>query len=162
MPSVTTGQLSFSAAPGDVQQALADAGLAINGVSQITVTGTTGKEYVLTYGNGSSNRDYSNVTVVGSTLRGPDGLAANVSLATTEMAALVSGGTTSAKLEVEVSGGGRRQTYQRAVTLSADIVSSSAPAPVPAGSSSFSLLAPNLSQWIVSIDNDGILTATKQ
>lgn len=122
LPAVTTGQLAYNAAASDVQAAFVGAGLTINGQPQITVTGTPGKEYVLTYGNGSANRDYANVTVVGSTLLGPFGLLANVSFATSAIASLVSTAATGVKMEVEVSGSGRRQTYQQDVTLSADII----------------------------------------
>jgi hypothetical protein len=161
LPAVTTGQLTYSASPLEVQDALVAAGLTINSAPQIILTGSAGKEYTLTYANGSANRDYANVVVVGSTLSGPLGLQANVNFATSEIAALVAAGTTTAKLEIEVSGGGRRQTYQTSCTLAADIVSSASPAPVPVGSTSFALLAPDASQWVVSIDNDGTLSATK-
>lgn len=161
VPAITTGQLAHNATPSDVQAAFVSVGLTENDAPQITVTGTQAKEYVITYANGSANRDYANVTVVGSTLRAADGLQANLDLATTQIAALVFNGNTTAKLEVEVSGGGKRQTYQRTVGLSADIVSSSSPTPLPGGSS-FLLKAPDNSTWSVSIDNDGILTATKQ
>ena len=162
LPAITTGQLAYNASPADMQAALVAAGLTINNAPQILVTGTTGKEYVLTYANGSANRDYANVTIVGSTLLGPSGLFANLNLATNEIAALVAAAATGVKLEVEVSDGTKRQTYQRPVILSSDIVSSASPAPVPSGSTSFSLLSPDMSQWLISIDNDGILTATKQ
>lgn len=162
LPAITTGQLSHNAAPADLQAALVAAGLTINNAPQVLVTGTAGQEYILTYANGSANRDYPNVSVVGSTLLGAFGLSANVSLATAEIAALVSANTAGVRMEVEVSGSGRRQTYQRPINLSADIISSASPAPVPSGSASFALLAPDNSQWIVSIDNDGILTASKQ
>lgn len=161
LPAVTTGQLAYNAAPADLQAALVAAGLTVNAAPQILVTGTAGQEYVLTYANGSGGRDYANVSVVGSTLLGAYGLSANVNFSTSEVAALVSAGTTGVKMEIEVSGGGRRQTYQRAVSLSADVISSASPAPVPVGSSSFSLLAPDNSQWVVSIDNNGVLTAVK-
>jgi hypothetical protein len=162
LPAITTGQLAYDATPDDVQSALVAAGLSVNGAPQILVTGTAGREYVLTYANGSANRDYANVSVVGSTLRGPDGLAANVNLATTEMAALVSAGTAAAKMEVEVSGSGRRQTYQRAVNLSPDIISSTSPSPLPVGTAnSFNLSDGSGGVWTVTIDPNGILTASK-
>jgi hypothetical protein len=160
--AVTTGQLSYDASPSAVQGALQAAGLAENNAPQILVTGAAGREYVLTYANGSANRDYANVSIVGSTLLAPAGLSANVNFATTEIAALITAGTTSAKLEVEVSGGGRRQTYQAACSLSSDIVTSTSPTPAPAGSLGFNMIAGNGDVYTVSIDNDGILTATKQ
>ena len=124
LPAVTTGQLAYNAAPGSLQNALAAAGLVENNAAQILVTGSPGREYVLTYANGSANRDYANVSVVGSTLIGPVGLVANVSFATTGISSLVAAGTTSARLEVEVSnsGTGRKHTYQTACSLASDII----------------------------------------
>jgi hypothetical protein len=162
LPALTTGQLAYNAAPSQVEDALIAAGLTVNGAPQILVTGTPGKEYILTYANGSASRDYANAAVVGSTLTGPLGLQANVNFATNEIAALVAAGTTTAKLEIEVSGGGKRQTYQTSCTLSADIVSSTSPTPVPSGSSGFNMIAGNGDVYTITIDNDGILTAAKQ
>lgn len=159
--SITTGQLPYNAPPSAVQSAIAAAGLSVEGISQILVTGRAGEQYALTYANGSSNRDYAPVSVVGSTLLGAYGLSADVNLATAEVASLVSAGASGIKLEVEVSGGGRRQTYQRPVGLGGDIITSAATAPVATGASSFALLSPDSSQWIVSIDNSGVLTAVK-
>jgi hypothetical protein len=84
-----------------------------------------------------------------------------VSFATNEVAALVTAATPGVKMEIEVAGGGRRQTYQRAAALSADIIASSSPTPV-ANATSFNLQSPDNGVWSVSIDNDGVLTATKQ
>ena len=160
LPATTTGQLSYNATPSQVETAIANAGLVASGIAQIVVTGSPGKEYTLTYANGSANRNYSNVSVVGSTLLGPYGLQANVNFTTNEIAALVAAGTTSVSLEIEVAGGGKRQTYRRGVTLSSDIISSASPTPVPSNSS-FTLQSPDASTWTISIDNSGILTATK-
>lgn len=158
--AVTTGSIRHDAAPSDVQAAIAAAGLAITGQPQITVSGVRGSEYVLTYAGGSANRDYANFSLVGNTLAAAAGLSANLSLNTSEVAALVAAGETDAKLEVEVSDGTRRQTYQRPATLAADIISSASPTPTP-GVASFYLSSPDGSQWAVSIGNDGTLTATK-
>lgn len=158
--AITTGQLPFDATPSDVQAALVASGLAISGQPQIAVTGIRGKEYVLTYGNGSANRNYGDVAVVGNTLAGAPGLSANLSLNTADIAAIIAAGTTSAKLEVEVSNGTRRQTYQRAATLGDDIIASGSPAPTP-GQAVFYLTSPDASTWAVTIGNDGVLTATK-
>jgi hypothetical protein len=161
LPAATTGQLAYNASAGEVQSALVAAGLTVDNAAQILVTGTAGQEYILTYANGSANRDYDNATIVGSTLIGPYGLTADVSFATAEVAALVAAGTTAVKMEIEVSASGRRQTYQKGVTLSADVIASVTTAPTSINSSSFTILAPDSSLWTVTIDNDGILTATK-
>jgi hypothetical protein len=162
LPSVTTGQLTYNATSAELQAALVASGLTINGQPQISVTGTPGKEYILTYANGSANRDYDNVSIVGSTLLGAVGLQANVNFATSEVAALVAAGTTTAKLEIEVSGSGRRQTYQTAVTLSADIITSTSPSPLPVGTAnSFNLSDGGGGTWTISIDSSGVLSASK-
>ena len=161
LPAATTGQLAYNASAGEVQSALVAAGLTVDSAAQILVTGTAGQEYILTYANGSANRDYDNVTIVGSTLLGPYGLSANVSFSTAEVAALAAAGTTGVKMEIEVSASGRRQTYQTQASLAGDIISSASPAPVPVGASSFALLDSGSNQWIISIDLDGTLSATK-
>jgi hypothetical protein len=162
LPSITTGQLTYSATSAELQAALVASGLTINGQPQISVTGTPGKEYILTFANGSANRDYDNVSIVGSTLLAAAGLQANVNFATNEIAALVAAGSTTAKLEIEVSGSGKRQTYQTSCTLSADIVSSVSPTPIPVGSSGYNMIAGNGDVYTITIDNNGVLTATKQ
>lgn len=162
LPAITTGQLAYNAAPSEVQAALAASGLILNNAPQILVTGTAGKEYILTYANGSANRDYGNASVVGSNLLGPVGLRANVNFATTQIASLLAAGTTQARLEIEVSDGTVRQTYQTTCTLASDLLNSTSPTPVPAGSLGFNMIASNGDVYTVTIDNDGLLTVTKQ
>lgn len=159
-----TEVMPYNVLPSEMQAAIARAGFAINNAAQITVTGTAADNYVLNYGGGSANIDLANVTLVGSTLSRHPGLTANVSFNTNEVSALISGGNTNVTMEVEVAGSGLRQTYQQGATLSSDIIASSSPAPVPTitPSSSFNLIAPDTSVWNVTIDNSGVLTATKQ
>jgi hypothetical protein len=162
LAAITTGQLAYNATPADVQAAFLAAGLNENNQPQLTVTGTAGSEYLVTYGNGSANRDYASLTIVGSTLAAAPGIAANVNFATSEIAALVAAGTTSAKLEVEVAGSGKRQTYQTGATLSGDIISSTSPSPLPVGTAnSFNLADGAGGTWTISIDSSGVLSAAK-
>ena len=162
LAAITTGQLAHNASPAEVESAFVAAGLTQNNQPQLTVTGTAGSEYVITYGNGSASRDYANLTIVGSTLAAAPGLAANVNFATNEIAALVAAGTTSANLEVEVTGSGKRQTYQTTATLSGDIISSTSPSPLPANTAaSFNLSDGAGGVWTISIDSSGILSAAK-
>jgi hypothetical protein len=158
LAAITTGQLAYNASPSDVQEAFLAAGLNENNQPQLSVTGTAGSEYVITYGNGSASRDYPSLTIVGSTLAAAPGLAANVNFATSEMAALSAAGTTSANLEVEVAGSGKRQTYQRGVTLSSDIIAagSSDPLALTTGNA-FRLMSPNGTVFEISADNEGML-----
>ena len=162
LPAVTTGQIAYNADAAAVQAALVAAGITVIASNQILVTGTPGQKYLLTFANGSANRDYANVSVVGSTLIAPAGLQANVNFATSEIAALVAAGTTSAKLEVEVAGSGKRQTYQASCALSGDLISSTSPSPLPANTAnSFNLSDGAGGVWTVTIDSSGVLTASK-
>jgi hypothetical protein len=159
--SVTTPQLPYNASPDAVQSAIAASGLAIGGAAQIAVSGTTGKEYVLTYGGGSANRDYANVTLAGNTLAGPAGLSANLNLNTAEIAALIAAGNSRATLEIEVSDGTRRQTYQRTVSLGSDVIDSTSSAALATTTASgFVLMSSNGTVWEITPDNAGVLQAT--
>ena len=162
LSAINTAQLAYNSTPAAVQDAILDAGFDIDGTANITVTGTAASEYVLNYGGGSAGVSFSNVTLVGSTLARQPGLSANVNFNTTGISSLIAAGTTAVTMEVEVAGGGLRQTYQQAATLGNDIIASTSPTPTPTGSSGFTMLAPDNSQWVITVDNDGILTATKQ
>lgn len=156
--AVTTPQIAYNSTPSDVQAAIVAAGLADNGAPQIAVTGTPRKEFVFVYGGRSSGRDYGNLALVGSTLVGAKGVGANVSFNTTEVAALVSAGTTNVNLEVEISEGAVRQTFRRAATLSGDIISSTSPSPLPAvTASSFALQSGNGTVFTITVTNGGEL-----
>lgn len=162
VPAITTGQLAFDASPQDIQNAIASAGFSSNGSAQISVTGTRGVQHILTYGNGSSNRDYANVIVVGSTLLGERGFQGQLNLSTSEIAELVASGDVSVKLEIEATDDGKRQTYQMAAELSADIVSAESPIPLPSNTAnSFNLSDGDGGTWTVTIDSDGVLTTSK-
>ena len=158
---ITTGQIANNATAETVQDAFLSAGITVGGAPQINASGNFGSGFILTFANTQANINFD-PAVVSSTLAAAPGLSANVNFSTAEVAALIAAGTTSARLEIEVAGGGLRQTYQTQISLASDIISSASPAPVPVGSTSFALLAPDSSQWVVSIDNDGSLTATKQ
>ena len=163
VPAITTPQISYDATASDVQAAIVAAGFSEGGSPQIAVSGTARKEFTLVYGGRSSGRDYDNVAVVGSTLAGADGVEANVSFNTTEIAALIAAGTTNVILEVEVSQGAVRQTFRRAATLSPDLITSTSPSPLPANvATSFDLEAPDGGVWTVTITNEGELQLAKQ
>ena len=157
--AVTTGQVAFDATPAEVELALRNSGLAVLDRPQIIVTGTAGKEYTLTYANGSANRDYDPVTIVGSTLAAAPGLQANVNFNTVSVADLLAAGTTSVTMEVEVSDGTLRHSYRTQATLSSDLISSSSPLTLT--TSSFTLNSGDGSTWNITIDNNGSLTAAK-
>ena len=161
LPAITTPQIPYNATPTDVQNAFGSAGISLSNAPQIIVTGSYSAGFVLTFANTQANINFDALTV-SSTLAAPKGLAANLSFNTSEIAALIAAGNTSGlKFEVEVSDGTRRQTYQTTCSISDDIVSSTSPTPVPAGSQGFAMLSPDSSQWTITVDNDGVVTATK-
>jgi hypothetical protein len=109
--------------------------------------------------------DFADVAVVNNTLAAAPGLAANLSFNTTEVAALITAGTTSGlRLEVEVSDGTLRQTYATTASIADDIITSTSPIPAPVGPTISTLNFDDGSggTWTVTIDPNGVLTATKQ
>lgn len=160
LPAITTPQISYLATAADLQQAFINAGIIIGGSAQIIVTGSYTQGFTFTFANSQANINFDPMTV-SSTLAAPKGLQANVSFNTSEVAALIAAGTTSnLKFEVEVAGGGRRQTYQSTCSVADDIISSTSPTPAPANTS-FQLQSPNGSTFTVTVDNDGVLTTTE-
>lgn len=162
LPAITTPQIAYNATAADVQQAFLAAGVTLNSAPQIIVTGSYTQGFTFTFANTQANINFDAMTV-SSTLAAPKGLQANVSFNTSEVAALIAAGTTSGlKFEVEVSDGARRQTYQTTCSLSNDIVSSTSPSPLPANTAnSFNLSDGSGGVWTVTIDSNGVLTASK-
>jgi hypothetical protein len=162
LPAITTPQIPFNFTATDVENALIGAGINISGAAQIIVTGSYLQGLTLTFANSQANINFDAVTV-SSTLAAPAGLQANVSFNTNEIAALIAAGTNaSLKLEIEVAGSGRRQTYQATCSVGDDIITSSSAAPVPVGSTSFNLLDGAGGVWQVTVDASGVLTTSKQ
>jgi hypothetical protein len=64
-------------------------------------------------------------------------------------------------MEVEVSDGTRRHTFQSTATLGDDLITAGG-APSSVAGTSFTLRSADDSVWSVSIDDSGVLTATKQ
>ena len=160
---VTTGQIAYNATASDMEEAIAAAGLNVNGAAQISVTGTPRKEFVLVYGGRMSGRNYAEFSVVGSTLAGAKGVGANVSYNTSEIAALVAAGTTNVTMEVEISEGAVRQSFRRAATLADDLITSTSPAPIPSTTiTSFDIQSQDGSVWTVTMTNSGELQWEKQ
>lgn len=163
LPAITTPQIDYNANAADVQNAFVLAGIAVASSPQIIVTGSYSQGLVFTFANTQANINFDPMTV-SSALAAPKGLKANLSFNTNEIAALIAAGTTSnLKFEVEVSDGTRRQTYQTTCNISDDIIASTSPQPAPTGASVSSL---NFTDgaggtWTVSVDPNGVLTATK-
>jgi hypothetical protein len=146
-----------------VQNAVAAAGFVVNNIPQIIVSGESGKQIDLYFGGRSGGRTYATVSVINSTLAGFSGVTANVSYNTTEIASLISAGTTTVTMEVEISEGAVRQTFRQPATLSADLISSTSPSPLPANvATSFDLQSADGSVFTVSVTNTGELMIAEQ
>jgi hypothetical protein len=140
------------------------AGFRVDGAPQIIVAGNSVAGFDIIFANTQSGINFDPL-VVNSSLAAAPGLAANLSFNTTEIAALIAAGpTTGLRLEVEVSDGTRRQTYTAPVSISSDIITSTSPIPAPTGDTVSSLNFDDGSggTWTVTVDANGILTATKQ
>jgi hypothetical protein len=149
---------------GGIRATIAAAGLSRAGRPLLEVSGTYESGFVFEFVDLLGFSAKTNL-VVTSTLAAAPALSALVSFNTTEVAAIIAAGqANNCLLEVEVSNNGARQTYQRAAALSPDIIASTSAAPLPiiTPASSFNLIAPDSSVWSVTIDDGGILTATKQ
>jgi hypothetical protein len=165
LPSISTNVVAAAdLTASNIQAAFVNAGIVLAGQAQIIVSGSYAIGFTFTFANSQGGINFDPL-LVSSTLVAAQGLAANVSFNTTEVASIISvGAGNDCRMEVEVSAGAARQTYTQGATLSADIITSTSPAPLPAitPASSFNLIAPNSDVWNVTIDNDGVLTATKQ
>ena len=162
VPAVTTASLAYNATAANIEQAFVDAGISVNGLPQILVSGSFESGFTCTFANALGGADFPTMTV-SSTLAAAPCLSANVSFNTTEVNSLITAGTTSnLRFEVEVSGSGRRQTYATACDISADIIASASTSPVPIGTAnSFSLSDGSGGVWTVTVDANGILTTNK-
>jgi hypothetical protein len=162
--AITTGALSHNATALDVQNALVQAGLAVNAAAQIIVTGSIATGFTFTFANTQANIAFGALSVVGSTLAAAPGLTANVSFNTSEVAALIlAGNTSNLNMEVEVSSGAVRQTYRTTASLSPHIITSTSPSPLPLNvATSFDLSDGAGGIWTITIDPSGTLTTAKQ
>ena len=162
LDAITTPLIAAGAGASQVEDAFVAAGISVDDAPQIIVTGDPANGFTFTFSNTQSGINFSTLEIVGNTLARAKGLVGTLNLNTTEMAAAISAGNRSVTVEVEVAGSGKRQTYQAAGLIGDDIVTSTSPAPAPVGSTGFNMIAPDASVWQITIDNNGVLTATKQ
>jgi hypothetical protein len=162
--ALTTPLIAAQASQQNIQAAIDATGLVAEaGRPQVVVDGE-GASFALRYAGRLANINVPVAEIVDSSLAAVPHLTANLSFDTTEVAALLTAGLgDSCRLEVEATESGLRQTAQMPATIAADIISSSSPAPLPAitPATSFNLIAPDASVWNVTIDDNGVLTATK-
>jgi hypothetical protein len=157
-PNYTTEPLSAGATPAEIAAALAVA--AGSPSQEISVRGSS-EEYNIVYGGAYAGAAMPLVQITANTLEGPPGLVGQLNLDTLEIAALVAAETTDVAIEVEIDDGTLRHTFRGQATLGDDLITASG-APSSVAGTSFTLRSADSAVWSVTIDNDGILTATKQ
>jgi hypothetical protein len=118
VPGYTTGPLPAGSPPAEIAAALAAAAGA--STQQISATGTA-DDYRLTYGGSYAGADFPTVAITASTLAGAPGFLGNLNLNTSAITALVAAGTTDVTLEVDVTNGTLRHTYQNPANLGNDL-----------------------------------------
>lgn len=160
--TITANTIALPArvAPLRVQNALEN--LPAIGSGNIEVTGVAGNNYRFLFKNAKGQVSLPLMTVAHA-LTPVYGKAGRVNFNTSSLANAISASATlDAALEIEVTDGTEVVTVlQMPVTIKNEVIGSGSPT-APTGTSSFSLLSANGSTWNVTIDNDGILTATKQ
>jgi len=158
--TATTPSLSARIAPTQVQSALQ--GLAAIGEDNVVVEGRAGRVYRIDFVAEKSQITHPLLTVAG-TLTPAPGKSATLNLNTTALVNAISASASiEAVLEIETAESGIVETVlQVPVTLRNDVIGTNTPAPITAAST-FELLDGAGGTWAVSIDPDGILTATKQ
>jgi hypothetical protein len=162
LDAITVGPILYNASVASVSSAFVDSGFSVNGLPQIAVAGTVGQELRLTFSGGSGNINFSPVTIA-SDLRVAPTLEADVSFNTFGVRDALERGDDFQILEIEVSQGGARKTFRSSASFSPDLLVDAAFAPVAVPfAGAVTLQSPNASLWSVTIDNDGVLTATKQ
>jgi hypothetical protein len=118
VPTYTTGPLLAGTGPAEIAAALAAAAEA--STQQISATGTA-DDYRLTYGGSYAGADFPTIAITASTLAGASGFLGNLDLNTSAITALVAAGTTDVTLEVDVTNGTLRHTYQNPANLGNDL-----------------------------------------
>jgi hypothetical protein len=160
---IITPAIPYNATIAQIQDAIVAAGFTFNNIPQVIVSGENGVQLDLYYAGRNGQAAYPNVVIVNSSLRGAPGVTANVSYNTSEIAALIAAGTTSVTMEIEISEGAVRQTFRQPATLSADLITSTTPSPLPANvATSYDLQSPDGGVWTVTITDDGELKLAKQ
>jgi hypothetical protein len=119
VPAYITSPLEAGTGPAEIAAALASA--AGSATQEITAIGTP-DDYRLTYGGAYAGADMPTIAITASTILGAPGLLGTLNLNTSAITALVAAGTTDVLMEVELTDGTKRQTFQSTATLSADII----------------------------------------
>lgn len=161
LDAITTPLIAAGAGASQVEDAFVAAGISVDAAPQIIVTGDPANGFTFTFSNTQSGINFSALEIVGNTLARAKGLVGTLNLNTEELQAAIIEGTSQATIEIEVSGGGVRHTYQTAALLGADIINSvtgSEPSPVvESTATSFDLQSPNGTVYTISATDEGSL-----
>jgi hypothetical protein len=157
----STSLINARASGAEVRAAME--GVTSVGIGNVSVVASPGSSYKLAFTGEKSVTELAVATVAGTSLIPVYGKTATLNFATIELNDAISGSATlSAVLEVETTDGATIETTcQVPVTLSNDIIAAGSLVPITAGITSFTLLDSNSEAWVITIDTDGILTATK-
>lgn len=161
--TATTPALSARSTPIAIQNTIEQ--LFAIGPNNISVTGQTAKSYRLSFRGekGGVTLPLISVTSAMSPLAGKSG---TINFNTSELSSAISASAfLDAVLEIEATDGAKVETLlQVPVTLRNDLISSSSPVATSTVSAAASFLIRDNTNavWSISIDSDGVLTATKQ
>ena len=159
----STVSLPAKSTPAEVENALQ----AVFGIGSgnASVSGVPGKIYRVSFGGQKGQQPLPLMTVA-QALVGPVGKAGTINFNTVELTNAISASASiEAVMEIEITDGPQVQTVlQTPVTLRNDLIASGSPTPVSAVTAVANLLLLDGSNdtWAISIDSDGVLTATKQ
>lgn len=160
--TATTTAIDGTASVAAVQQILE--GLSTIGTGNIRVTGTPGRSLRFTFINEKGQVALPLMTVA-QALTPIYGKTGTLNFNTVELLNAISASASiEATLEIETTFSGKTETVAQAlVTLNNDIIAPTASLPTSATpQTSFTLRSSDNSAWTVTIDNNGVLTATKQ
>lgn len=158
--TASTAAIAARSTTAQVQEALEI--LSQIGFGNVDVTGTAGKEYRFSFKNNKGQAALPLMTVAHA-LTPVYGKTGRVNFNTSSLANAISASATlDASLEIEVTNGTEVVTVlQVPVTIKNEVIAAGSPTPVT-GTSSFGLLDGNGATWLITIDTNGVLTATKQ
>ena len=120
--AITTGDLSYKASSQDIQNAFVAQGFGTSNGSALQASGSIIDGFFVTYGGSSSNINFDPLTIVNNTLAAGAGVSANLAFTTTAFVSIVSAGSTSGIIELEVTSGAQKQTMTMDCNFADDII----------------------------------------
>jgi len=158
--TATTGIIEARASMAAAEEAIQ--AVSAIGAGNVRVTGTPGRAYRISF-TGAKSQVALPLMTVAQALTPVYGKTATLNFNTTELINAISASASiDATMEVEVTDGSNIDTVaQASVTLANDIIPASGGVPTPASPATFFYLqSPDATVYSITIDDDGILTAT--